>query len=300
MENIVLILLALFLGYTLNRLGIIQKDGSIALNKFVLYVSYPAIILLQTPKINFSLDLMIPAIVAWIVMTLSAFLVLILSKVFDFSKEVTGALMIVAILTNSSFLGIPILSTYLPNEDFMPYILVYDQLGTFLAFAIYGTFIVSIYTSKTKVTFKLVIFKVISFPPFLCLIIALFFLGVEFNPTITKVLEAFAMTTVPVAIVAVGLQLQLKLPKEDIKPFGIGLLVKLILSPIFAIIVCKIFAWDNLAATVSILEAGMATMTSAGAITAIAGLAVRLSSAIIGYGIIISFGTTYIFKLLIT
>jgi len=300
MENIILILLALFLGYTLNRLGIMQKDGSIALNKFVLYVSYPAIILLQTPKINFSLDLMIPAIVAWIVMTLSAFLVLILSKVLNFNKEVTGALMIVAILTNSSFLGIPILSTYLPNEDFMPYILVYDQLGTFLAFATYGTFIVSIYTSKTKVTFKLVIFKVISFPPFLCLIIALFFVGVEFNPTITKVLEAFAMTTVPVAIVAVGLQLQLKLPKEDIKPFGIGLLVKLIFAPIFAIIVCKIFAWDNLAATVSILEAGMATMTSAGAITAIAGLAVRLSSAIIGYGIIISFATTYIFKLLIT
>jgi len=300
MENIILILLALFLGYTLNRLGIMQKDGSIALNKFVLYVSYPAIILLQTPKINFSLDLMIPAIVAWIVMTLSAFLVLILSKVLNFSKEVTGALMIVAILTNSSFLGIPILSTYLPNEDFMPYILVYDQLGTFLAFATYGTFIVSIYTSKTKVTFKLVIFKVLSFPPFLCLIIALFFVGVEFNPTITKVLEAFAMTTVPVAIVAVGLQLQLKLPKEDIKPFGVGLLVKLIFAPIFAIIVCKIFAWDNLAATVSILEAGMATMTSAGAITAIAGLAVRLSSAIIGYGIIISFATTYIFKLLIT
>jgi len=300
MENIILILLALFLGYTLNRLGIMQKDGSIALNKFVLYVSYPAIILLQTPKINFSLDLMIPAIIAWIVMILSAFLVLILSKVFDFSKEVTGALMIVAILTNSSFLGIPILNTYLPNEDFMPYILVYDQLGTFLAFAIYGTFIVSIYTSKTKVTFKLVIFKVLSFPPFLCLIIALFFVGVKFHPTITKVLEAFAMTTVPVAIVAVGLQLQLKLPKEDIKPFSVGLLVKLILAPIFAIIVCKILAWDNLAATVSILEAGMATMTSAGAITAIAGLAVRLSSAIIGYGIIISFGTTYIFKLLIT
>jgi len=300
MENIILILLALFLGYTLNRLGIMQKDGSIALNKFVLYVSYPAIILLQTPKINFSLDLMIPAIVAWIVMTLSAFLVLISSKVLNFNKEVTGALMIVATLTNSSFLGIPILSTYLPNEDFMPYILVYDQLGTFLAFATYGTFIVSIYTSKTKVTFKLVIFRVISFPPFLCLIIALFFVGVEFNPTITKVLEAFAMTTVPVAIVAVGLQLQLKLLKEDIKPFGIGLLVKLIFAPIFAIIVCKIFAWDNLAATVSILEAGMATMTSAGAITAIAGLAARLSSAIIGYGIIISFGTTYIFKLLIT
>ena len=101
LENILLILFALFLGYMLNRLNIMQKDGSIALNKFVLYVSYPAIVLLQTPKISFSLELMIPAIVAWVVMTLSAFLILFLSKIFDFSKEVTGSLMLVAILTNS-------------------------------------------------------------------------------------------------------------------------------------------------------------------------------------------------------
>ena len=137
MENIVLVLFSLFLGYILNRFGIIQKDGAIALNKFVLYVSFPAIVLLQTPKINFSLELMIPAIIAWIVMTLSAFLILFLSKLFNFSKEVTGALMLVAILTNSSFLGIPMLSTYLVGQDFMPYLLIYDQFGTFLAFAVY-------------------------------------------------------------------------------------------------------------------------------------------------------------------
>ena len=51
----------------LNRLNIMQRDGSIALNKFVLYVSYPAIVFfLQTPKISFSLELIIPVIVAWL------------------------------------------------------------------------------------------------------------------------------------------------------------------------------------------------------------------------------------------
>ena len=296
MENIVLVLFSLFLGYILNRFRIIQKDGAIDLNKFVLYVSFPAIVLLQTPKINFSLELMIPAIIAWIVMTLSAFLILFLSKLFNFSKEVTGALMLVAILTNSSFLGIPMLSTYLVGQDFMPYLLIYDQFGTFLAFAVYGTFIVSIYTSKTKVTFKLITIKVLTFPPFLCLIIALFFVGVEFHPTIAKVLEIFAITTVPVALVAAGLQLQLILPKEDIKPFSVALIVKLIFAPIVAIIVCKIFGWTGLAATVSILEAAMAPMITAGAIAAMAGLAPRLSSAIVGYGILFSFVTTYILK----
>ena len=299
MENILLILFALFLGYMLNRLNIMHKDGSIALNKFVLYVSYPAVVLLQTPKINFSFDLMIPVLIAWIVMTLSAVLILFLSKLFNFTKEVTGSLMLVAVLTNSSFLGIPLIETYMPDEDFMPYLLVYDQLGTFLAFAIYGTFIVSIYTSKTKITFKLITIKVITFPPFLCLIIALFFVGVEFHPTITKVLEAFAITTVPVALVAAGLQMQLKLPKDDIKPFSIALIIKLVFAPIVAIIICKIFGWEGLASDVSILEASMAPMITAGAIAAMAGLAPRLSYAIIGYGILISFGTSYIVSLIL-
>ncbi|OCL82009.1 Membrane transport protein [Arcobacter porcinus] len=299
MENILLILFALFLGYMLKRLNIMHKDGSIALNNFVLYVSYPAIVLLQTPKINFSFELMIPVLIAWSVMTLSAVLILVLSKIFDFSKEVTGSLMLVAVLTNSSFLGIPLIETYMPDENFMPYLLVYDQLGTFLAFAIYGTFIVSIYTSKTKITFKLITVKVITFPPFLCLVIALFFVGVEFHPTITKVLEAFAITTVPVALVAAGLQMQLKLPKDDIKPFSVALIIKLIFAPIIALIVCKIFGWEGLASDVSILEASMAPMITAGAIAAMAGLAPRLSYAIIGYGILISFGTTYIVSLLL-
>ena len=118
LENILLILFALFLGYMLNRLNIMQRDGSIALNKFVLYVSYPAIVLLQTPKISFSLELMIPAIVAWTVMTLSAFLILFLSKIFDFSKEVTGSLMLVAIL----YLGVAY------HSEFGVWSFAYDKL----------------------------------------------------------------------------------------------------------------------------------------------------------------------------
>ncbi|WP_151028996.1 AEC family transporter [Aliarcobacter cibarius] len=75
-----------------------------------------------------------------------------------------------------------------------------------------------------------------------------------------------------------------------------ALIVKLIFAPIVAIIVCKIFGWTGLAATVSILEAAMAPMITAGAIAAMAGLAPRLSSAIVGYGILFSFVTTYILK----
>jgi predicted permease len=291
MENFVLILLAIVVGYVINRLNIFSKDAPTILNQFAIYISLPAMILLQIPKLSFSIDMIIPIIVAWLVMGISALLILFLSKVFSFSKEITGSLMLVSILTNSSFLGIPIINAYM-GESAMPYVLVYDQLGTFIALATYGTFIASYYSNNSKITFKIITLKVLTFPPFLSLVVALFLIGVEFNPIISKVLSSFASTIVPIALVAVGLQLQLKLPREEIKPFSVALIVKLIIAPLIAFVICKIFAWDNQASIVSIMEAGMAPMITAGAIASMAGLAPRLSSAIVGYGIIISFLTT--------
>ena len=298
MENFVLILLAITIGYGINRLNIFSKDAPAILNQFAIYISLPAMILLQIPKLTFSMDTLIPIIVAWMVMFFSAILVLLVAKVFSFSKEITGSLMLVAILGNTSFMGIPIVNAYM-GESAIPYVLVYDQLGTFIALAIYGTFIASYYSSKNQITFKIITLKVLTFPPFISLVAALFLMGVEFNPILSKVLASFSSTIVPMALVAVGLQLQFKLPKEDLKPFSIALVIKLIIAPIFAIIICKIFSWDNEVSVVSIMESAMAPMITAGAIASMAGLAPRLSSAIVGYGILISFITTAIlFKLI--
>jgi predicted permease len=109
---------------------------------------------------------------------------------------------------------------------------------------------------------------------------------------ISKVLATLANTIVPIALVAVGLQLQLKLPGHEIKPFGIALFIKLIIAPMIALAIVNIAGWTNLAASVSVMEAGMAPMITAGAMASLSGLAPRLSSAIVGYGILISFFTT--------
>ena len=151
-------------------------------------------------------------------------------------------------------------------------------------------------TIKSKVIIK----KIITFPSFIALMIALALLGQSFNPLITNILTKFADTLVPVALIAVGLQLQFKLPKDDLQPLGIALLIKLILAPIIAFIICMIFDWNILAGKVSIFEAGMAPMITAGAIASMAGLAPRLSTAVVGYGIIFSFLTTYVISIILT
>jgi predicted permease len=298
LENFILIVLALGIGYGLNRLHIFPKEAANILNKFVIFISLPAMILLQIPKLTLSMDILIPVIIAWIVMTLTAILTLFISKRLHFSKEVTGALMLVAVLTNSSFLGIPVINAYLGDEA-LPFILVYDQMGTFLALATYGIFVAAYYSNQSEITMHTMAVKILTFPPFVSLVIALFFIGTSFPETISKVLLMLANTIVPVALVAVGLQLQLKLPGHELQPFGVALLIKLIIAPLIALIIVAMAGWTNLAASVSVMEAGMAPMVTAGAMASMSGLAPRLSSAIVGYGILLSFFTTAIlFKLL--
>ncbi|CAA6819348.1 MAG: Malate permease [uncultured Sulfurovum sp.] len=293
MSNFILIILYIIIGYGLQHVKLPIKNLAHILNKFVIYLSLPAMILLTIPSIEFTQESIVPVYIAWGVMIISALIVLLVSKQMNFSKEITGSLMLVSVLTNSSFVGIPLISGYLGNEA-LPYIIIYDQLGTFLALATYGTFVTAYYASAGEVSFKQIALKVVLFPPFVFLIISLFLSNIEFPTFIHTPLELLAATIVPFALIAVGLQLKFKLPRDELKPFAISLTIKLIIAPIIAILMAKTFGWSGFIVNISILEASMAPMITAAAMASMVGLAPRLSNAIVGYGIAFSFVSSYL------
>lgn len=293
MENFTLIFTALFIGYIINRKNIFPKDAAIVLNQFIIYISLPAMIFLQIPRLSVSFETIIPVVVSWIVMGLSALAILMFSRLFGFSRNITGSLMLVGVLTNSSFVGIPIVEAYFGSEA-LGYVLMYDQLGTFVFLATYGTFISVYYTGEEKVDIKAIAMKIFKFPPFISLLLSLFFMSTTFHPVVISTLDSLASMIVPLALVAVGLQLQFKLPKNELKPFGVALSVQLVAAPLIAFFICYVFSWSTVSGFVSIMEAGMGPMITAGAVASMSGLAPRLSSAIVGYGTILSFFSTWI------
>lgn len=298
MENFALILVAIAIGYIIQKLKVLSDDAPIILNQYVIYISIPALILLQIPKLSISMESITPAFIAWITMALSAIFIFFISKFLNFSKDITGSLLLVSILGNTTFVGIPLITAYLGDAS-LPYILVYDQLGSFFFLTVYATFIASYYSNTTEVDLKILIKKVLLFPPTISLIIAFSLNGVEYNPIITSVLNSLANTMVPIALVAVGLQLRFKIASDELKPFSVALGTKLIFAPFIAYMICVVFSWDSQVAIVSIMEAGMGPMVTAGAIASMAGLAPRLSSAIVGYGILLSFLTTgFLFRII--
>ncbi|MGE4509962.1 MAG: AEC family transporter, partial [Sulfurimonadaceae bacterium] len=151
----------------------------------------------------------------------------------------------------------------------------------------------------SKVNVKAIAKKILLFPPFLTLLIALCFIGTSFPPILLSVLSSLAATIVPLALVAVGLQLRFRLPREELKPFSVALFTTLLFAPVVAIAICYAFGWSSLAANVSIMEASMGPMITAGAVASMSGLAPRLSSSIVGYGTLLSFATTWVVYTLI-
>jgi len=298
MENFALIFVALFIGYISNLKAIFPQNTPIILNQFILYISLPAMALLQIPRLSLSFEVLIPVLIAWLVMAFSALIIYYLSRLFDFSREVTGSLMLVGVLSNTSFVGIPIIQAFF-GDLALPYVLMYDQLGSFILLSTYGTFISVYYSNEQRVDIKAIAIKILTFPAFLALLISLLFIGTTFHPVVISVLSTLANTIIPLALVSVGLQLRFKLPREDLKPFFTAIAVTIVFAPLIAIGISNLFGWEGMAVDVSIMEAAMGPMITAGAVASMAGLAPRLSSAIVGYGTIISFFSTWVvFKIL--
>jgi hypothetical protein len=290
MENFLATLALLMLGILLRKLRLFPKDSAQTLNLFVIYVSLPALILVQIPKLSFSTDIIVPILMPWGMLIVSALLVLLASRLLQWKKEVTGALLLIVPLGNTSFLGIPMVKAFWGTEN-ISYAVLYDQLGSFMALSTYGTLILATYGDTDKPAVVAIARKIFLFPPFLALISAFILKPFLIPESLTAMLEIIAASLVPVVMVAVGMQLKLRMTHEEIAPFSFGLLIKLVIAPLMAFSFCKIIGLDTMAAKVSIFEAGMPPMVTAGALALMAGLAPELTAAMVGYGILFSFLT---------
>ncbi|MBU0486161.1 MAG: AEC family transporter [Proteobacteria bacterium] len=291
MENFIITITFLIIGMALKQIPDFSDETGNVLNLFVIYISLPALVLLKIPELVFTRNLLVPALMPWGVLLFSSALVLILSRLLRWDRPTTGCLLLLIPLGNTSFLGIPMVKAFF-GEKAIPYALIYDQLGSFLALATYGSIILAIYgTGKNKPTFKSAAKRIISFPPFIALILAFSLKAFSYPPVAVSLLKILAATLVPLVMIAVGFQLKLRLSKEVRSQLGLGLLLKLIIAPVAALFFCKITGLEGEAVRVSIFEAGMPPMVSAGALAILANLSPALTAALVGIGIVLSFAT---------
>ena len=291
MENFAITITFLLIGMALKHIPAFSDETGNVLNLFVIYISLPALVLLKIPELVFSKNLLVPAFMPWGMLLFSCGLILIFSRLFKWDRATTGCLLLLIPLGNTSFLGIPMVKAFF-GENAVPYALLYDQLGSFLALATYGSLILALYgTGETKPTIEGVVKKIISFPPFIALVLAFILKALPYPPIAVSLLEILASTLVPLVMIAVGFQLTLRLSREVTSQLCFGLSIKLIVAPVAALFFCKIAGLEGEAVQVSIFEAGMPPMVSAGVLAILANLSPALTAALVGIGIVLSFAT---------
>jgi predicted permease len=290
MENLLTVVLFVLLGMFFNRLEAFPKDSAQTLNMFVIYVSLPAMILVKVPKIVISPEIMVPILVSWSMLLFSVALVLLAARLWRWQRPIVGVLLLAVPMGNTSFMGIPVIQAFF-GEAGIPYLIVYDQVGTVMIFATYGSFILAMYGKGTSFNLPAVARRILLFPPTIAFAASLAARAWPFPAELEHILQNVSLTLVPLVMTAVGLQLRLRLPSRVISPLGIGLGVKLLAAPLTVLAACRLTGLAGMGANVSIIEAGMPPMVIAGALAVVAGMDAELAVAIVGVGIVLSFAT---------
>jgi predicted permease len=290
MEQTLPFLILLAAGQIMRRIPGFPVDTDRSLNLYVIYVALPALVLVQVPKLVLNRELLAPLLMPWLVVLVSGSLVWLLCRVLGWSREITGALLLMVPLGNTSFLGIPMVEMFFGSPG-VKYAILYDQFGSFLALSTYGTFILALYGGGEGVSWAGTVRKIVLFPPFIALVASLALRPVAFPAWLVSMLELTARSLVPVVLVAIGFQMRLRMPVSELLPFSVGLATRLVIIPLIFILACRVAGLTGPAIHVSLLETAMPSMVTAGALASIAGLQPRLTSALVGYGILASFIT---------
>jgi predicted permease len=295
MANFILIFLSLLMGILLKRTGKLPPNAHQAFNAFVIFISLPATVLIQIPKLlrttELTSEMLVPVSMAWITFLISFLCFISLGKKIGFKRSEIGALILMAGLGNTSFVGFPLLEAIIGPEA-IPTAVIVDQLGSFLVLSTIGLVFCSAYSPNPNrpISFREITKNIFSFPPFLSLIVAgLWYLsGTSENKNLVQTLERLAGTLVPLALVAVGLQLKVTVQvlRKNAKALFFGLGFKLFLLPaLFSLLYVGIGHSHGQLTRITLLESAMAPMITAGVVAEDFGFDAEIVRLLIGVGI---------------
>ena len=301
MSNLILLFVCLIIGIVLKKSKIIPENFHTSLNAFVINISLSAFSLYYISKIELNSSVIYPVLVVWIGIFAAILFFAGLGKIFGWKSSLIGALIMCAGFGNTSFVGIPLIQAMYGEEGLKTVMLV-DQPG-FVALSTVGILVANFYSGSKDSLLKH-LSKILKFPPFIAFVIALLLniFSIEIPKDFDEVLMKLGATTVPLALVSVGSQMQWKkIEKKEGFHLFIGLLFKLVLLPLLILVIYKyIFHQNGDVIDICILEAAMAPMITAAIIASAHDLEPKFCNLMVAVGIPLSILTVGIWHLILS
>lgn len=269
-------------------------------DQWVINVALPCLVVSQIVAIDLDDRLIFPIAAAWSAMAVSAAVVLTIARFRSWPHQITGALLLVAVLGNTSFLGLGIVQSVL-GDDALASAVAYDQPGTFLALATWGAFVASTYgrrqiadTSEAHSTRLWAIGRrLVTFAPFVALVVAVPLRWVSLPDVVLDTARIVGRTVAPVAMCAVGVRFVTSWSQRTASWVFSGVAIKMLLAP--SCVVALAALWrahaelDPVAIHAAVTQASAPPMITAGIVAISAGCDEELVTSLVGWGTLCGF-----------
>lgn len=291
------VLVLILLGRLLALTKLLPDTTPEVLNRVVITLCLPAVMLVHVPQLELSAALAPLIWTPWVLLLISAALILLLSRALGLGRDATAVLLLLVPLGNTSFLGYP-MTAALIGEAAVPYAVVYDQFGSFLMLCSYAMLVAAIYGAGPAPGPGQVLHRILTFPPFIALLLALG-IGNDWIPSWgMELVDTFADMLLPLVMLAIGMSLRLRLVRRYRLPLAIGLSGKLLVLPAIASLLMLFARPATEIAQVVVLESAMPPMVTAAILLTSANLAAPLANALAAWGIVLSVVTVPLWHLL--
>ena len=289
MTNLALLLVCLLAGAVLRRWQLVPANAPAVLNQLIIVLLLPALTFLHLAEARFDQRFVLPVLMPWLIFVVAWLFFAALGRRLGLARGTVGALILTGGISSVSFVGFPIFEA-LYGKLGLELGLVMSLAGSILVSVTLGVVVGSLYGVAAP-SWRGVGANVLRFPPFLAFVAALaaHTVGYRHPAMMRGVLEKLSAPFPVIALLSVGLQMQLTVPHGRGPLLAWGLSYKLLLAPLVVWAVYVGLARQHgPAVNICLLGAAIGPMNTAAVVADRYGLDPPLAVQMVGLGIPLS------------
>ncbi|MCT7484270.1 AEC family transporter [Aliarcobacter cryaerophilus] len=291
LDPVLPIAIYLLFGYLFK---IIFQDNSKQLVDFIIYFSLPAIVFSKIYPLQLDTKILWLIFMFMAIIFFNLFLSYCVGKIMRLNRVTLATFMIMATFGNTSFIGFSYIDAFY-GQDYIVYGVIYDIFGSFLLLVSVGMIIIT-WGSGRKNSILNISKSIFLFPPMIIFFITIFAKNFEVPKFIIYTSQNLGSTLVPIAMIAIGMKLELKHIFSRLHIVTVAVVLKMLIVPIIILFTFKYFyGVDETWVKVTLIEVAMPPMTMAAVLAIKGGLDEKIAINSLVLGVIVSLFTITLF-----
>lgn len=291
LDPVLPIAIYLLFGYLFK---IIFQDNSKQLVDFIIYFSLPAIVFSKIYPLQLDTKILWLILMFMAIIFFNLFLSYCVGKIMRLNRVTLATFMIMTTFGNTSFIGFSYIDAFY-GQDYIVYGVIYDIFGSFLLLVSVGMIIIT-WGSGRKNSILNISKSIFLFPPMIIFFITIFAKNFEVPKFIIYTSQNLGSTLVPIAMIAIGMKLELKHIFSRLHIVTVAVVLKMLIVPIIILFTFKYFyGVDETWVKVTLIEVAMPPMTMAAVLAIKGGLDEKIAINSLVLGVIVSLFTITLF-----